>query len=70
MSMKELIQSLVVWQRNGCLDPEVWEQFLRHQLDPALMPASELQRQTERGQLQAETKVNIMNFSLLYPHQP
>ena len=46
--MRDLVQSLVSWHRNGCLDPEVWEQFLRHHLDPALMPApSELQLQTE-----------------------
>ena len=60
VSMKELIQSLVSWHRNGYLDPDVWEQFLRHQLDPALMPApSELQLQAD-GQIQKDNTVSII----------
>ena len=44
VSMQGLVQSMVDWQNNGCLDPGVWESFLRHQLDSALAPApSELQ---------------------------
>ena len=42
--MVELVKHLVIWNREGCLDPEVWEKFLRHALAPDLMPApSELQ---------------------------
>ena len=38
------MESLIQWQRNKCLDPEVWEKFLQDRLDPALMPApSDLQ---------------------------
>ena len=47
ISMVELVQRMVIWNREGCLDPEVWEKFLRHALAPSLMPApSELQLPT------------------------
>ena len=44
ISMLELVQRMVTWNREGCLDPKVWERFLCHTLAPELMPApSELQ---------------------------
>ena len=55
---------MVDWHNTGCLDPDVWESFLHHHLDPALMPApSELQLQTDEqdGQPQTEEKVNTID---------
>ena len=71
VSVKELIQSLVGWHRNRCLDPEVWESFLRHQLDPALISApSEVNVQTDKqdGQLPAEDKVSKITHMMSYQH--
>ena len=65
--MKELIQSMVVWHRNRCLDPEVWESFLRHHLDPALMPApSDVQLQTDQQDGQLPTGDTVDNIKLLF----
>lgn len=37
MTIKDLVEEMVEWQKNGFLDPEVWE-FLRPKMNPALMP--------------------------------
>ena len=67
--MKELIQSLVDWHKNRYLDPDVWESFLRHHLDPALMPAPseiELQANEQDGQPQTEDMVDNINLLFFY----
>ena len=74
---------MVSWHQNRCLDPEVWESFLRHQLDPALMPApSELQFSPSANrpfkQIQIDdtvstiTKLNMCCFICLviFDHDP
>ena len=66
--MRELVQCLVSWHQNRYLDPEVWENFLRHHLDPTLMPApSELQRQVNQRDepVESEGKLSTVVLSFL-----
>ena len=39
VTVRELMEDLVTWQRAGCLDPRVWDEFLRLRINPTLMPA-------------------------------
>ena len=64
---------MIGWQKLGCLDGEVWEQFLRHKLDPTMMPApSELQirafidQRLEKLQIEDKVMFGIFSLKLFY----
>ena len=44
LTVRELMEDLVTWQRGGCLDPRVWDEFLRPRISPSLMPAPSVLR--------------------------
>ena len=49
------MQSMIGWYRNLCLDPEIWDKFMRNKVDPALMPVpSDLQLPQGASQPQIE----------------
>ena len=38
LTVKDLVEEMVQWYRSRCLDPMVWEDFVRPRVNPALVP--------------------------------
>ena len=37
--VRDLMEGMVEWHREGYIDPAVWEKLIRNKVNPALMPA-------------------------------
>ena len=38
-TVKDLMEKMFEWHKVGYIDPAVWEQLIRHKVNPALMPS-------------------------------
>ena len=39
MLVRNLMEAMVEWHREGYIDPAVWEKLIRNKVNPAVMPA-------------------------------
>ena len=71
VTVRELMEDLVTWQRGECLDPRVWDEFLRPRVNPSLMPEPSVLRlpapPTDPLQIDVMVIISVNNkFSIFF----